>query len=119
MPIKTADQILAEAKARITEHTPAEVRAMMDRGDKIVLLDVRDLPEVNLGRIPGAVHISRGRLEQNVEAAIPRDAQVVIYCASGNRSALAAVTLAEMGYDQVSSMSSGINGWLATGGEVE
>ena len=119
MPIKTAEQLLADAKAQIKEYTPAEVQAMQKRGDKMVLLDVRDLPEVNLGKIPGAIHISRGRLEQNIEAAVPRDANLVIYCANGNRSALAAVSLRDMGYEHVSSMSAGINGWTAIGGDVE
>lgn len=119
MPIKTAEQVLADAKSRITEYTPAEVMDMQKRGEKFTLLDVRDLPEVNLGKIPGAIHISRGRLEQNIEAAVPRDANLVIYCANGNRSALAAVTLHDMGYGHVSSMSAGINGWTAVNGEVE
>ena len=119
MPIKTAEQVLADAKAQITEYTPAEVQAMVKRGDPVVLLDVRDLPEVNLGKIPGAIHISRGRLEQNIENAVPRSANLVIYCANGNRSALAAITLLDMGYERVSSMSAGINGWTALGGEIE
>jgi rhodanese-related sulfurtransferase len=117
--MKTADQLLAEAKAQIKEYTPAEVMAMRKRGEKFTLLDVRDLPEVNLAKIPGAIHISRGRLEQNIEAAVPRDANLVIYCSNGNRSALAAVTLRDMGYEHVSSMSVGINGWTAIGGDVE
>jgi rhodanese-related sulfurtransferase len=119
MPIKTAEQVLAEAKAQIQEYTPAEVMAMQKRGDKLTLLDVRDPNEVSLAKIPGAVHISRGRLEQNIEAAVPRDANVVIYCANGNRSALAAITLRDMGYEHVSSMSAGFNGWTAANGEVE
>ena len=119
MPIKTAEQVLADAKAQIKEHTPADVMAMQKRGEKMTLLDVRDLPEVNLGKIPGAIHISRGRLEQNIEAAVPRNSNLVIYCANGNRSALAAVSLRDMGYEHVSSMSSGINGWTAIGGEIE
>lgn len=119
MPIKTAEQVLADAKSRIREYTPAEVMEMQQRGEPFTLLDVRDLPEVNLGKIPGAIHISRGRLEQNIEAAVPRDANLVIYCANGNRSALAAVTLHDMGYERVSSMSAGINGWTAGNGEVE
>jgi rhodanese-related sulfurtransferase len=119
MPIKTAEQVLADAKSQIREYSPAEVMAMQKRGDTFVLLDVRDLPEVNLGKISGAIHISRGRLEQNIEAAVPRDANLVIYCANGNRSALAAVTLRDMGYEKVSSMSAGINGWTAANGEVE
>ena len=119
MPIKTAEQLLADAKSQIREYTPAEVMDMQKRGEKFTLLDVRDLPEVNLGKIPGAIHISRGRLEQNIEAAVPRDASVVICCSNGNRSALAAVTLRDMGYERPSSLSSGINGWTAAGGEVE
>jgi rhodanese-related sulfurtransferase len=119
MTIKTAEQVLAAAKSQIKEYTPAEIQTMRKRGDAMVVLDVRDLPEVNLGKIPGAIHISRGRLEQNIEAAVPRDANVVIYCANGNRSALAAVTLRDMGYEHVSSMSAGINGWTSIGGDIE
>lgn len=119
MPIKTAEQVLADAKAQIREHAPADVMQMLKRGDKLTLLDVRDPNEASLGKIPGAIHISRGRLEQNVEAAVPRDANLVIYCANGNRSALAAITLRDMGYQHVSSMASGINGWTAAGGEID
>ena len=119
MPIKTAEQVLAEAKSQIQEYTPAEVMDMQKRGEKLTLLDVRDPNEASLGKIPGAVHISRGRLEQNIEAAVPRDANLVIYCANGNRSALAAITLRDMGYEHVSSMSSGFNGWTAAGGDVD
>jgi rhodanese-related sulfurtransferase len=72
-----------------------------------------------LGRIPGAVHVSRGNLETKIEAAVAREAQVVIYCATGNRSALAAVTMEEMGYRDVCSMSGGIRDWAALGGDVE
>src|SRR4051812_25652893 len=90
--MKTAEQLIAEAKARITEVTPQEVLDMQRNGEQVVLLDVRDLHEVNLGRIPGTVHISRGNLETKVEAQIPRDAHVVIYCATGRRSIFAADT---------------------------
>ena len=119
MPIKTAEQLLTEAKAQIKEYTPAEVLDMQKRGDRITLLDVRDPNEASLGKIPGAIHISRGRLEQNIEAAVPRDANLVIYCANGNRSALAAITLRDMGYEHVSSMSSGFNGWTVAGGDID
>jgi rhodanese-related sulfurtransferase len=119
MPIKTAEELLRDAKAQIREYTPSEVMEMQKRGENLTLLDVRDPNEASLGKIPGAVHISRGRLEQNVEAAVPRDANVVIYCANGNRSALAAITLRDMGYERVSSMSSGFNGWTALGGDID
>src|SRR5207253_2021742 len=70
MPIKTAEQVLRDAKAQIQEYTPAEVMEKQKRGEKLTLLDVRDPNEASLGKIPGAVHISRGRLEQNIEAAV-------------------------------------------------
>jgi rhodanese-related sulfurtransferase len=117
--MKTAADLIAEAKSRITEVTPRAVMDMRRRGDAVTLLDVRDPNEVNLGAIPGAIHISRGNLETKVEAQIPRDAHVVIYCASGNRSAFAAETLHEMGYTNVASMTGGIRDWAAAGGEVE
>lgn len=92
---------------------------MQKRGEKVTLLDVRDLNEVNLGKIPGTLHISRGNLESKVEAQIPRDANVVIYCASGNRSAFAAETMASMGYAHVASMAGGFRAWAEAGGDID
>ncbi len=117
--MKTAADMIAAAKAQIKEVTPQDVIAMQQRGENITLLDCRDLQEVNLGKIPGAAHISRGNLETKVEAVIPRDAHLVIYCASGNRSAFAAVTLKEMGYENVASLATGFRGWVEAGGDVE
>jgi rhodanese-related sulfurtransferase len=117
--MKSGVDLINEAKARITEVTPQQVRDMLARNEEVVLLDCRDLPEVNLGRLPGATHISRGNVETKVEAVIPRDAHVVIYCASGNRSALVADTMQQMGYTNVASMSRGIRGWTEIGGDVE
>jgi sulfur-carrier protein adenylyltransferase/sulfurtransferase len=117
--MKTAADMIADAKARITQVSAQDVLDMHARGDRITLLDVRDLQEVNLGKIPGAVHISRGNLETKVEALIPRDAHLIIYCASGNRSAFAAETLEEMGYANVASMAGGFRAWADAGGDVE
>jgi len=117
--MKTGAQLIAEAKARIKEVTAQEVLERKARGENITLLDVRDLQEVNLGKVPGTVHISRGNLETKVEALIPRDAHVVIYCASGNRSAFAAETMAKMGYTDVASMAGGFRAWVEAGGDVE
>ena len=116
---RSGRDLIDEAKRRIREVTPAEAMRMRASGAPVVFLDVRDLNEVVLGKIPGAVHVSRGNLETKVEAAVARDAQVVIYCASGNRSALAAVTMEAMGYRDVCSMSGGIRDWAALGGDVE
>jgi rhodanese-related sulfurtransferase len=117
--MKTAPQLIAEAKARITEVTVPQVMVLQRSGEPVTFLDVRDWQEVNLGKIPGALHISRGNLETKVEALIPRDARVVIYCASGNRSAFAADTLHEMGYEHVSSMAGGFRAWAEAGGDIE
>lgn len=117
--MKTAAELIAEAKARITEVTPQQVLDMQSRGEPVTLLDVRDLHEVNLGKIPGTVHISRGNLETKVEAQIPRDAHVIVYCATGRRSIFAADTLQQMGYQNVASMATGFRGWCEAGGDVE
>ena len=117
--MKSAADLVAEAKQRVREVAPEEVRAMRDAGADFVLLDVREPAEVSMGRVPGAVVIARGVLESAVETRVPRERPVVVYCASGNRSALAADTLREMGYADVRSMRGGIRGWADAGGEIE
>ena len=117
--MKSYADLVADAKTRIKEVTPAQVMDEREKGGKLVLVDIRDREEVNLGMIPGAVHISRGNLESGIERSIPRDAHVVLYCAAGNRSALAAETLAKMGYSDVASMSGGFRAWAEQGGEVD
>jgi len=84
-----------------------------------VYLDVREPAEWNLGRLPGAVLLPRGNLETKVEGLVDRKERVVVYCARGNRSALAALTMKQMGYENVASMSGGIQGWAAIDGEIE
>ena len=116
---KSGAEIFADARARVPQLTPDELKARRARGDDFVLLDVRDQNEVNLGRIPGAMHISRGTLEGKVEGAVPREKDIVVYCASGNRSAMAALTMQEMGYERVASLSGGFKDWAASGGDVE
>lgn len=118
MTQKTAAQLLAEVKARITQMTPRQVLALVEQGTPLVLLDCREPNEWNLAHLPGAIHIPRGELETHVEARVPRDRKVVIYCQSGNRSAFAAETLEQMGYTDVSSMSGGIREWADIGGPL-
>jgi rhodanese-related sulfurtransferase len=117
--MKSAEQLLAETKARITQTSVEDALAAHAAKPPVVFLDVRDPEEANLGRIPGAVHISRGRLETRIEAAVPREATIIIYCSNGNRSAFAAETLREMGYLKVSSLREGFRGWVDAGGDVE
>ena len=117
MAIKSGADLIAEAKAKIREVTPHQ--AMSDSSPGLVFLDVREQNEWNLGHVPDAVHIPRGLMETTIEALIPRDKHVIIYCQSGNRSAFAAETLQKMGYEDVASMSQGILGWVDAGGEVD
>src|SRR3954469_22409051 len=119
MANKTGEDLVEEAKQQIDEVTPEQVREMQTRGEKVVYLDVREPNEWNLGRLPGAVHLPRGNLESKVEALIDRSQRVVIYCARGNRSALAALTMKQMGYDNVVSMARGFLGWADINGAVE
>ncbi|MGI8618448.1 MAG: rhodanese-like domain-containing protein [Gemmatimonadaceae bacterium] len=119
MSYKTGADLTEEARSRIKEVTPADVAAMRERGESAVYLDVREPNEWNLGRIPGAVFLPRGQLESKVEDVAQRDARVIIYCARGNRSAFAADTLQQMGYDNVASMSGGFQQWAMEGREVE
>ncbi|HEV2641728.1 MAG TPA: rhodanese-like domain-containing protein [Candidatus Elarobacter sp.] len=123
MTNKTGPDLVAEARARITEIAPAEALAALaareESGSKVVFLDVREPNEWNLGHVPGALHIPRGQLENKVEQMLDRDAHVVVYCAGGSRSALATDTLRQMGYDHASSMKAGFRGWVEAGGEIE
>jgi rhodanese-related sulfurtransferase len=117
--MKTGEQLMAEAKTRIKEVSPQQVLDRQRSGQAITFLDVRDLHEVNAAKIPGTIHVSRGNLETKIEAQLPRDAHVIVYCANGNRSVFAADLLQQMGYRDVASMSGGIRAWADAGGEVE
>src|SRR4026209_1167011 len=119
MTIKSGTDLVEEAKQRIKEVTPAEAMQMREQDPSIVYLDVREPNEWNLGRIPGSLVIARGNLESRVEATIPREKKIIIYCARGNRSALAGDTMQQMGYEDVASMSEGFGGWVDAGGDVE
>ena len=112
-------ELLRETKNRIIEVDPAHVRAQMNNG--AVVVDVRETEEFATGHIPGAKHVPRGHLESRIEGAVPDHSQhVVLYCASGNRSAYAARTLTEdLGYEHVESMRGGITLWKDLGYEVE
>ncbi|MEO8909736.1 MAG: rhodanese-like domain-containing protein [Gemmatimonadaceae bacterium] len=119
MAHKTGEDLIEEAKRQIEEVTPEQVREMQARFESVVYLDVREPNEWNLGRLPHAMHLPRGNLETKVEALIDRDKRVVVYCARGNRSALAALTMKQMGYENVASMARGFLGWGDINGEVE
>jgi rhodanese-related sulfurtransferase len=119
MPTKTGVQLINEAKQRVRETSAAQVRDLQAHGAPVVYLDVREQNEWNLGHLPQATFIPRGLLETTVEQRVPRDAAVVVYCASGNRSALAAQTLQDMGYTNVSHLAGGFRAWVEGGGDVD
>ena len=112
-------EIIRQIKSQVQEVDPAEVSEHLGNG--IVLVDVRESEEWDRGHLPGAVHVPRSYLESRIEGAAPdRDARVVLYCASGQRSALAAHTLSELlGYANVASMTGGITLWKDRGYKVE
>jgi molybdopterin/thiamine biosynthesis adenylyltransferase/rhodanese-related sulfurtransferase len=112
-------EIIKQIKERVHEIDPAEVHEGLGNG--VVLVDVREGEEFERERIPGAKHVPRAYLESRIEGAVSdRDAHVVLYCASGQRSALAADTLTELlGYTNVDSMTGGITLWKDRGYETE
>ncbi|HLO35807.1 MAG TPA: molybdopterin-synthase adenylyltransferase MoeB, partial [Candidatus Deferrimicrobium sp.] len=111
---RTFNDLLSEARAQIREVTPQQVNALSP-GDA-VLVDVREESEWEQGYIPGAVHISKGYVEQAIEAEVPdRDRQVVLYCAGGVRSLFAAQALERLGYTNVASMGGGFQAWKSAG----
>ena len=112
-------ELLRQIKSRINEIDPAQARELASNG--AMLVDVRETDEFAAGHIPGAKHVPRGYLESRIEGAVPdRSKHLILYCASGNRSAYAARTLVEdLGYEQVESMRGGITLWKDRGYEVE
>jgi sulfur-carrier protein adenylyltransferase/sulfurtransferase len=112
-------EVLREIKSRIDEVDPAAVREQVGNG--AVIVDVREPEEWGAGHIPGAVHVPKSYLESRIEGAVPdHEKHVVLYCASGNRSAWAARTLIEdLGYEHVESMTGGFTLWKDRGYEVE
>ena len=114
-------ELLRQVKDRIAEVDPRDVHDIVSNGNSAVVVDVREQHEYDEGRLPGAVHVPRGHLETRIENTVKdKDARVILYCQSGNRSAFAADTLAnQLGYTNVESMTGGITLWKDRGFEVE
>ncbi|NIR60792.1 MAG: sulfurtransferase [Gammaproteobacteria bacterium] len=113
-------EIVNDARRRIRETDASAVKARLDRGERFHLVDVREESEWAAGRIPGAIHLGKGIVERDIETTIPdADAEVVLYCGGGYRSALAADSLRKMGYTRVQSMDGGIRGWREAGYPIE
>src|SRR3954464_7699759 len=111
--------LLQKVKGEIDEVDAAHARELIER-DSPTLVDVREQDEWDEGHLPGAIHIPRGYLESRIEQAVPdRSKPVLLYCAAGNRSAFAAQTLEELGYEHVSSLAGGYTDWKRNGYPTE
>lgn len=116
MSVLTKDELLRKTKAAIREISPEDVKARLGLPQPPLLLDVREADEVATGLLSGARHIPRGFLELRIEdVERHRDREIIIYCAGGARSALAARSLEELGYKNVASMTGGFTGWKNKG----
>jgi rhodanese-related sulfurtransferase len=112
--MKTAHDLVAAARARVSEISVAKAEHAIRTA--CVLVDVREADEFAAGHVPGAVHISRGMLEfrfSSMPALQLRDIQIVLYCKTGGRAALAGAALQDMGYLNVQNMAGGFDAWVA------
>ncbi len=113
-------KIVEDAKSRVKETTVAAVLARLKKGEKIILVDTREDNEWAKGRIAGAIHLGKGVIEREIEAAIPdKKYEIILYCGGGFRSALAADNLQKMGYTGVVSMDGGWRDWCQANGPTE
>ncbi len=109
-------KLVEDAKSRVRETTVDEIKARLDRGEKFVLVDVREESEWQKDHLPGAIHMGKGVIERDVEQKVPDlKTELVLYCGGGFRSALAADNLQKMGYTNVISMDGGVRGWREKG----
>jgi len=105
-------KIVDDARSRIKETNVEDVKKRMDRGDKFLLVDVREESEFAKDHLPGAIHLGKGVIERDIEQKVPNlRTEMILYCGGGFRSALAADNLQKMGYTNVISMDGGIRGW--------
>jgi rhodanese-related sulfurtransferase len=112
--------LVNDAKSRIKETRIHEVKQWQDAGEQFYLVDTREDREWERGHVAGAIHLSKGIIERDIENAIPdRSAKIVLYCGGGFRSALAADNLQKMGYTNAISMDGGWREWTEAGYPVE
>jgi rhodanese-related sulfurtransferase len=122
MATKSATDLVKEAKQQIENLTPQQVNKELSNGN-ITLIDIRESEELKQnGKIAGSVHAPRGMLEFYADSSLPyhkpefnKNNRIILHCASGGRSALAAATLKQMGYENVAHMDGGLKEWKASG----
>lgn len=109
-------KLVAEAKNRINEISPQILKSKIDNNEKLIIIDVRETNEWETGKIPNAIHLSKGIIERDIEKIITdNQSNIVVYCSGGYRCALVADTLQKMGYTNVFSLDTGLQGWLDAG----
>ncbi|HAU0118908.1 TPA: sulfurtransferase, partial [Legionella pneumophila] len=109
-------KLVAEAKNRINEISPQILKSKIDNNEKLIIIDVRETDEWETGKIPNAIHLSKGIIERDIEKIITdNQSNIVVYCSGGYRCALVADTLQKMGYTNVFSLDTGLQGWLDAG----
>jgi rhodanese-related sulfurtransferase len=108
--------IVDDAKKRVREVSVDEVKGRLTKGDKFLLVDVREESEFAKDHLPGAIHLGKGIIERDIETRVPdTNREMILYCGGGFRSALAADNLQKMGYTNVLSMDGGIREWREKG----
>ena len=113
-------QMVDAARTQVKECTVAQAKTMLDRGEVLHFLDVREDHEFSKGHAKGARHLGKGIIERDVETLIPnKEEAILLYCGGGYRSVLAADVLQRMGYTNVRSMDGGITGWREAGYPME
>ncbi len=109
------EKLVADAKKKITEISPQDAAARSKSGEAVIV-DVREADEWDEEHIPGAMHMSRGTIELDMEEKVPDPkAMIICHCGGGGRSALAAESLQKMGYKNVRSMAGGFKAWKGAG----
>jgi rhodanese-related sulfurtransferase len=113
-------KLVNDAKSRVKETNIHAVKKQLDGREKFYLVDTREDSEWSKGHLPGAIHLCKGIIERDIEKTIPdKNAEIVLYCGGGFRSALAADNLQKMGYTNVISMDGGWRGWTEAGYPTE
>lgn len=108
--------LVAKTKAEIKKVPAADVKAAIDKKEAAIYLDVRDKEEFDAGRLPGAINVSRGKLEFRIAAAVPDlNAKIYVYCLTAARSTLATKTLGELGYKNAVLMDASFEEWVKAG----
>ncbi len=119
-PPKVVTDMVAKAKGSVQKISAADVKAMIDKKDKVIYLDVRDAGEFSAGHLPGAMNISRGTLEFNVFNKIQdQNAKIIVYCKTAGRSALATKTLNDLRDNNAVPMDAQYEDWIKAGYPVE